>query len=117
MQCRCGECDGLPRAEFMEKLEVIREAMNCPLIINSGYRCAKYNQKVAYSGPDGPHVLGLAADIRIYGERAYWLIDIALKTAMTGIGVKQFGAFETRYVHLDCVPPGGRHPRPWIWSY
>lgn len=120
MRCRCGECDGLPRAEFMAILERIREAIGVPLVVSSGYRCPKYNSHVSTTGENGPHVMGLAADIQAYGVRAFYLVETAIEFGMTGIGLqqRQVTPYGARFVHIDCVPVTDQvHPRPWIWSY
>lgn len=117
MRCHCGECDTLPRDEFMQILVRMREEAAFPFIITSGYRCAHYNRQVANTGENGPHVLGLAADIRVYGDRAFRLIGLAIKHGMTGIGFSQKGPLSSRYIHVDCVPSDETHKRPWIWSY
>lgn len=116
MSCNCG-CGGLPQDSFMQILVTMREEAGFPFIISSGYRCPVYNSQVSDSGFTGPHTLGLAADVRLYGERALKFIAIALKHGMTGIGVGQKGEFRSRYIHTDCVKPGGSYPRPTIWSY
>jgi zinc D-Ala-D-Ala carboxypeptidase len=87
------------------------------MIVTSGFRCPDHNRRVAGSGVDGPHTKGRAADIRIFGAEAHRLIDIALTYGMSGIGIKQSGPYEGRYIHLDCLSDDGKHPRPWVWSY
>lgn len=116
MQCKCG-CGGLPKDSFMEILVAVREELNIPLVVSSGFRCADYNALVANSGRDGPHVMGLAADIRIYGDNALHLLLVGVKNGMRGIGLSQKGFIPSRYVHLDSVIGDAKHPRPWIWSY
>jgi uncharacterized protein YcbK (DUF882 family) len=116
MTCKCG-CGGLPKDSFMEQLEALREDIGFGLKINSGFRCDVYNRKVADSGFKGPHVLGLAADIGIYGEKAYRLLSYAIKHGFIGIGVAQKGPESSRYIHLDTCRDDDSHPRPWIWSY
>lgn len=118
MRCKCGHCTGLPKAEFMEKLEALRIYLAFPLIISSGYRCPEYNSQVSTSGLEGPHTLALAADIQIYGTKALELVEAARDAGMTGIGVSQksFNK-QSRYIHVDCVHNTAEYPRPWIWSY
>ena len=116
MECSCG-CGGLPRPEFMEMLVKIREKASFPFIISSGFRCGPYNAKVSDTGINGPHTLGLACDILVFGDRAYRLIYLAIQYGITGIGIQQKGNKMTRFIHLDSIEPGGMHPRPWIWSY
>ena len=44
-------------------LEPAREAIGCPILINSGFRCETVNRKVG-GVPNSQHRLGQAADIR-----------------------------------------------------
>jgi hypothetical protein len=44
-------------------LEPAREAIGCPILINSGYRCETVNRRVG-GVPNSQHRLGQAADIR-----------------------------------------------------
>jgi len=117
VECRCG-CGGVPKKELMNKLETLREYVKFPLIVSSGCRCPDYNKKVSTTGDSGPHVLGLAVDIKIHGARAFELVSLARSFGFTGIGISQKGEMEKRFIHLDCVPVGDdKIPRPTIWSY
>jgi len=125
-ELRC-KCCGLAtmQPEFMESLERIRVEMNRPLKLSSAFRCAKHNQEVSSTGPNGPHTDhgdgGQAVDVKISGADALRLIEVAKKYSMTGIGVKQSGPAGKRFIHLDNLGSnytkltGG--PRPWLWSY
>jgi uncharacterized protein YcbK (DUF882 family) len=116
MQCRCG-CEGLPKDEFMSKLEGLRMQLGFPLRITSGYRCPAYNAVISSSGDDGPHTRGLAADIAIYGESAFRLLVKAVGI-FTGIGINQKGEIAQRYIHVDSVKVGDLLiPRPRVWNY
>lgn len=104
--------------DTLDRFELLRSLCGWPLIINSGYRSPVYNAAVSATGLTGPHTTGRACDIRIYGERAYKLIEIATTIGYTGIGVNQKGAVPGRYLHLDDLPLGDALlPRPAIWSY
>lgn len=100
---------------FMRHLGTLRKHFDAPIIISSGYRCAKRNEEVG-GKPDSAHLLGLAVDIRIEGAEARRLLGLAIAHDFQGIGVLQHGA--KRFLHLDDAPdvPGIR-PRPWLWSY
>ena len=124
LRCKCcGVATMQP--EFMETLEKIRVEMNRPLKLSSAFRCAKHNQEVSSTGPNGPHTDhgegGQAVDVRISGADALRLVEVAKKFGMTGIGVKQSGPAGKRFIHLDNLGSnytkltGG--PRPWLWSY
>jgi uncharacterized protein YcbK (DUF882 family) len=49
-----------------EQLEILRQHLQKPITINSGYRSPKHNQKVKGS-KDSQHLLGKAADIVVGG--------------------------------------------------
>ena len=115
--CRCGCGQTLIDQDFVAKLDWLREELNRPLIITSGYRCPKHNQAVSSSGPDGPHTTGQAADIKLYGLAAYNTMYLAKTIGFTGLGISQKGPQTSRYLHLDTLAGGPGRPRPWIWSY
>ena len=101
--------------QFMNKLVALRKELNQPMIITSGYRHMAYNSVVGGSR-NSPHIYGKAVDIACYGKRAYNIIKLGIKYGFTGIGVKQHGPHEKRFIHLDTMPDGD-NPRPFIWSY
>lgn len=109
-----GECE--MNEEFMEKLITLREEYNNPIIITSGYRHLAHNQSIG-GAKNSPHLFGRAVDIKIGGQNALKILELALKHGMTGIGVKQRGTYEARFIHIDDMPQSEDHPRPWIWSY
>lgn len=47
----------------LKKLNIAREILGQPIILNSAYRCKKHNKKVGGS-PTSSHPLGFAFDIR-----------------------------------------------------
>ena len=108
------ECDMHP--EFMEKLIAVREDYNQPMIITSGYRHLAYNDTIG-GAKNSPHLYGRAVDVKVAGGDALRLIGAALRHGMRGIGVKQRGDHDRRFIHLDDMPQSDDHPRPWIWSY
>jgi hypothetical protein len=87
------------------------------MILTSAYRCPEYNAFVSTTGDDGPHVLGQAFDVLIYGRHGYKLVELAIAEGFTGIFWMQHGDHGQRYMHLDDLPDAPRHPRPWIMSY
>lgn len=117
MRCKCGECDGVPLDSFMEKLFSMRVKCGFPFPISSAYRCPKYNAIVSTTGEGGPHTLGLAADIKVYGERALLVLEAAIAVEMTGLGISQKGAMSKRFIHVDNVLGVPHIPRPFVWSY
>lgn len=117
-RCKCDACrvsidDGVwfrnPEFKaFMKSLIWIREEVQFPFIINSGYRCPAYNNEISSTGPRGPHTMG-AADIKVAFERAYELVNAAFVMNM-GVGISQKGEVASRFIHVDNM--GKR-----LWSY
>lgn len=99
----------------MKKLVAMRTEAGFPFIINSGCRCAKYNMQIG-GAKDSAHILSLAADVSVYGERAFRFIGLAIKHGMTGLGIAQKGDRKSRYIHVDCAS-SENYPRPSIWTY
>ena len=52
--------------ELARNLEVLRNAINKPITITSGYRSPKYNAKIG-GVKDSQHLRGTAADIKVAG--------------------------------------------------
>lgn len=97
--------------QFLAELDELRARYGKPLVVSSGYRCPTHNQRVSSTGATGPHVQGLAADLRVDRENAVKLLEIAMSMSFTGFGVSQKGI--VRFIHIDRVP---RQTRT-IWSY
>ncbi len=114
-QCtQTGTCQ--MQLRFLDALQLLRSALGFPFIITSGYRSPHHSLEVTKASP-GTHALGCAADIGVYGERAYELVQAATSLGMTGIGVMQSGPVSGRYIHLDNAACRPHAPRPMIWSY
>jgi len=110
-ECHCG-C-GLDEMDinFVNKLQILRDKCNFPLIINSGRRCSYWN-KQSNGFLTSAHLEGLAVDIRIDREKAREVVKHALEMGFQGIGLQQKG--EGRFVHLDMKP---RKNGMAFWTY
>lgn len=97
--------------EFMAVVVALRRELGFPFIVTSAFRCSTHNNKVSSTGFDGPHTTGKSIDILVRHEKAFRLVESALRHGITGIGVKQRGS--DRFIHLDKLSS----PRPRIWSY
>ena len=69
--CNCG-CEmpmtvELNVQQLAEELQYIRDFIQRPITINSGYRCESYNSTIPGSSSRSQHVLGKAADIVVSG--------------------------------------------------
>lgn len=107
-----GNCPAKMDADFLVKIDELRERCGFPLVITSGYRSPEYNKKVSSTGTTGPHTTGKAADIAVRGQKAHTLLKHALELGFTGIGISQKG--QSRFIHLDTIEGT---MRPWVWSY
>jgi len=92
--CNCG-CDELiVNYGFITKIEELREFLGFSFIVNSFYRCEKYNKEVG-GVKNSYHLLGRAMDIQASGEKAYKIVQHASDFGFRGIGV-----YPT-FIHLD----------------
>lgn len=103
--------------ETVDRLDRLRELYGKPIRLSSAYRCPKHNATVSSTGADGPHTTGQSADILCSGADALILVGLALHVGFTGIGIAQKGPHGSRFIHVDDIQPGGKQPRPWLWSY
>ena len=114
----------LMNEQFLQALEEIRERLGEPMIITSGYRSDQHPitqskiDKGAKHG--GAHHLGYAADGGCAGSKAMKILALAIENpTITGVGVKQSGPGNSRFIHLDAVPRDNNFglTRPALWSY
>lgn len=129
LRCRdgCGLGQHNMNRSFMLDVERLRIACDFPFPINSAVRCSEHNLAVSSTGPDGPHVPklttngreGLALDIRINGQRAFYLVEKIheLGVNITGVGLKLTGPWHSRFIHIDALPRGWQYSRPMMWTY
>ena len=110
--------------EFLYTLERIREKLGRPMIISSAYRSDDHpitKSKMAKGAPNGgSHHLGMAVDVHCAGFVAMNVIALALaEITINAVGVSQKGPWNSRFVHIDCVPKDNNYgiTRPALWSY
>lgn len=60
--------------DLLTRLDHLREIINRPIYINSGYRCKKENQRIG-GVPGSYHLLGMATDIHV---KDFLLSDLLL---------------------------------------
>jgi len=96
------------------RLNKLREQCGEPIIINSGYRCEEYNKQQGYTQT---HATGQAVDIKCTHALAVKIIRVAYTLGFSGVGIKQKGNINSRYIHLDDLEKAKARPRPHIWSY
>lgn len=103
------------RPEFLEILQSIRNVYQRPMVISSGYRHFTHPVEINKNNP-GAHTYGVAADIKVYGIRAFELADIAFHHGIRRIGIQQAGDIHSRFVHLDIADRDLNFPVAF-WSY
>ena len=90
-------------SRLWEGLEILRVALDTPIIINSGYRCEKHNKKIG-GLPNSRHMKGQAADIAIVGgltfERVFAVLEQIPQFNEGGIGIYP----DRKFMHLDTGP-------------
>lgn len=95
-----GCCNGLPadgmNVELMQKLDALREAVQRPVYVTSGYRCPIHNSKVSYATLSF-HTKGMAVDIYCDGMTVDELADKAVDIGFRGVERN----YDMDYVHVD----------------
>ena len=107
IELRCPCCDRVNMDDdFMKIMDKIREVVDDPMFVSSGFRCPVYNDHID-GHPNSSHMKGKAIDIvRENGVHARKIADAAVRFGINGIEVG------TNHIHLDM---GGR-PKPVIWA-
>ena len=85
--------------KLLAKLVELRNILERPVYINSGFRCSKYNQKVG-GVPNSYHRIGLAADIKVKDINLIELLEICENIDFNGIGFYE----KKNFLHLDVRP-------------
>lgn len=114
----CRHCGGnVMEHDTVDELQKIRDQLDFPFIISSGFRCAHHPRELAKLEP-GPHQSGLAVDIVCSHREALLILAGAMESEyFTGFGIAQRGDVDTRFIHLDACEATARRPRPHVWSY
>ena len=104
-------------ADFMAQIEELRTEYGKAMILTSAYRTPEHNAQVSSTGANGPHTTGRAVDVLVSGADAFDLIELAIEIGFTGIGIKQSGPHNKRFVHIDNLTEADGYPRPRVWTY
>ena len=81
------------------KLVALRDVLERPVSITSGYRCPSYNRKVG-GVANSYHCIGLAADIKVKDINLMELLAYAEEIDFSGIGFYE----KRHFLHLDVRP-------------
>lgn len=90
-------------------LQPIRNQIKKPMIITSGYRCPKLNEKVGGSDKS-QHMKGQAADFVIKGMPPKEIIDIIIKS---NIEYDQLINEYDKWVHISYIKGKNRKQKPF----
>ena len=85
--------------KLLGKLVELRNTLERPVYITSGYRCFKYNQIVG-GILSSYHCIGLAADIKVKDINLIELLEIGENIDFNGIGFYE----KKNFLHLDVRP-------------
>lgn len=111
--CKCGCNHQRMDQSLLNSLDFIRNQFNKPIILSSAYRCPMHDRSI---GGANVHTTGKAVDISISGIDAYDLLNIIMMSKwFTGIGIKQSGNYNSRFIHIDNLLD--KNSRPRLWSY
>jgi uncharacterized protein YcbK (DUF882 family) len=81
--------------DFMAIIEIIREELDLPMSVTSGYRCEDYNTIIGGSR-NSWHKKGRAIDIKRKSDVYTWkVVELAMKHGIRGIEIG------THHIHLD----------------
>lgn len=108
LACPCG-CDGEMDSTFMKKLVTVRQELNYPMVITSGYRCPAYNKSIG-GVPTSAHTKGRAVDVSIVGmpeHKQVELLELAIQSNIKGLGINDK---KSHFIHLDDT-------RARLWTY
>jgi len=85
--------------KLLAKLVELRNVLERPVYITSGYRCPRYNQKIG-GVVNSYHRIGLAADIKVEDINLIELLGYAEDVDFSGIGFYE----KKNFLHLDVRP-------------
>ena len=108
--CKCGKCGNECKInlDLINALEELRDGVDKPIIILSGYRCPNSN-KMANGVSHSQHLLGNAADIRIPGFTLQQMYEAAKRVfAFSDGGI---GVYDGNFLHVDVRKTKARWAR------
>jgi uncharacterized protein YcbK (DUF882 family) len=104
--------------ELVENLQIIRDHIDKPVRVISGYRTPKYNRKIG-GARKSQHMKAKAADLRVRGVTAVELREIILnlikegKIKRGGVGLyRTFVHYDTRGWNARWTGKGVKDDRP-----
>lgn len=95
LACKCGCDEQKMDSDFMEMLEELRQKLDRPVYITSGFRCVEHNKAVG-GVSSSYHLKGMAADIVcISAKDRHAIVGAAIRLGFSGLGI------DKHFVHVD----------------
>lgn len=104
----------------MDLLQRLRTNIGSPVVVTSAYRCKEHpieKTKIDRGQKPGSHTRGEAFDIKCSYDQAWNVLHHAFDLGFSGIGIKQTGDIEGRFVHIDTISGVYHVKRPTVWTY
>lgn len=104
----------------MDMLQRLRNNVGRPLTVSSAYRCEEHpieKKKIDQGQKPGSHTRGEAFDIKCSHRHTWDILHHAFDIGFSGIGIKQTGEVNGRFVHVDTISGEYHAPRPTVWTY
>ena len=105
-ECKGGDCKISADVKnnlikLADQLQILRDKVNKPIKINSGYRCANYNDNIVKGSKNSRHKKGQAADIVIKGMTPNEVYELVCE--MVELGQLRFGGIGqyNTFTHVD----------------
>ena len=111
--CSCGCGTNKIKIDLLQALQEVRDALDEPMAITSGYRCEQHNKAVG-GAPSSSHLKGWAADIAVPSSSyAYDIMEALFETKkFHRIGYGKMGGQLVLHVDIDI----DKAPRV-MWGY
>ena len=121
----CPHCHQSPMDPLLiSVLQIIRDHVKLPIVVNSGYRCPEHNKRVGgvVERPDKPgsgsqHLYGRAADIYVPGWSNTQLLNVIRTLTVAKkiyVGYAYIIKNSNRAVHIDVRIPESNTVRGWM---
>ena len=85
--------------KLLVKLIELRNILEKPVYITSGYRCSRYNHQIG-GVANSYHRIGLAVDIKVKDINLITLLEVCENIDFAGIGFYE----KKNFLHLDVRP-------------
>lgn len=115
LACKHCGADGI-QPEMMDILQSMRDELEKPIFLSSGYRCVKHPVEQEKDKP-GEHTFGFAIDIICHSDRALQFIKMAQSRDINRIGVHQKGNYNGRFIHLGIADKYNLAFPVALWTY